>query len=173
MKRGAAVAPVARGRKSTYEIEKGLRLSLESVDNGLKQFLLSLKESKMVEGLQGYRNMQLVLVQQRLWAHNHSRVQLLPQFRSIAKTAAELHRIFSSYAEVMRPLKELDRISAVSARAAAAPELPAAAQPGPALVPPQVEDAQAPVAPASPVEGTASSEPAASGIDMPDAATDS
>jgi hypothetical protein len=151
VKRVPAAAPMARGRKSTYEIEKGLRDSLESVDNGLKQFLLSLKESKMVEGLQGYRGMQLVLVQQRLWAHNHSRVQLLPQFRSIAKTAAELHRIFSSYAEVMRPLKELDRIGPTTPKAAAAPVPVVAVEPGPAPVAPEAE--------------AASSESAASGLD--------
>lgn len=105
-------APARRApRQSAYQVEKGLKQSLESVDNGLKRFLLSMQESGMAEGVQGYRAMQMVLLQQRLWAHSHSRTQLAPLFRSIAKTAGELHRLFSAYAEVMKPLKEIDRIT--------------------------------------------------------------
>jgi hypothetical protein len=101
-------------KKSAYVIERGLKQSLESVDNGLKRFLLSLQQAKMAEGIQGYRSLGMVLIQQRLWAHSHARTQLVPLFRSIAKTAGELHRIFSAYAEVMKPLKDLDKITQVT-----------------------------------------------------------
>ena len=103
-----------KGRQSAYQIEKGLKQSLESVDTGLKKFLQSMKDSGMTEALQGYRAMQVVLVQQRLWAHSNGRTALAPLFRSIAQTAGELHRVFSGYAEAMRPLKELDRITRLS-----------------------------------------------------------
>lgn len=120
-RKGAAPAPPAppaptppKGKQSAYQIEKGLKESLESVDKGLKQFLSSLQESRMADALQGYRTMQRVLIQQRLWAHSHSRVALVPLFRSIAQTAGELHRIFSGYADAMRPLKELDKLTRMS-----------------------------------------------------------
>lgn len=115
-------APTAH--KSAYVIEKGLKQSLESTDVGLKQFLQSLEKSGMIEALQGYRALQTVLVQQRLWARTHGRTQVDPAFRSIAKTAAELHRIFSAYADAMKPLKELDRIKGAAAVAASAPAAP-------------------------------------------------
>lgn len=108
-------------KKSAYVIEKGLKQSLESVDNGLKRFLLSLEQAGMAGGVQGYRSLAMVLVQQRLWAHSHARTQLVPLFRSIAKTAGELHRIFSAYAEVMKPLKELDKITQVTLATASNP----------------------------------------------------
>jgi hypothetical protein len=122
-RRGAAPSPPAptppKGRQSAYQIEKGLKESLESVDKGLKQFLNSLQESRMTEALQGYRMMQRVLIQQRLWAHTNSRSALVPLFRSIAHTAGELHRIFSGYTEAMRPLKELDKITRLNVGSAA------------------------------------------------------
>jgi len=139
-RRGAAPPPPApapvKGRQSAYQIEKGLKQSLESVDAGLKKFLASMKGSGMAEALQGYRTMQTVLVQQRLWAHSNGRTALAPLFRSIAQTAGELHRIFSGYAEAMRPLKELDKLTRIDAQAtraaaqaptsaAVAPEQPA------------------------------------------------
>jgi hypothetical protein len=105
--------PVSRDQapqKSTYVIEKELKKSLEVTDTALKQFLQSLEKAGMAEGLSGYRSLQVLLVQQRLWAQSHGRAQLTPLFRSIAKTAADLHRIFSAYTESMRTLKDLERL---------------------------------------------------------------
>ncbi|MFT3776129.1 MAG: hypothetical protein QM820_63105 [Minicystis sp.] len=124
----------ATQHKSAYVIEKGLKQSLESTDKGLKQFLASMQKSGMVEGIAGYRALQTVLVQQRLWAHGHGRSQLQPLFRSIAKTAGELHRIFSGYADAMRALKDLDKITNTS--------------PAPEEAPPETPPEPAPAAPA-------------------------
>lgn len=115
-----APAPV-KGRQSAYQIERGLKQSLESVDAGLRSFLQSTKASGMAEALQGYRMMQVVLVQQRLWARSNGRTALAPLFRSIAQTAGELHRIFSGYAEAMQPLKELDKITRLDVKSPAEP----------------------------------------------------
>lgn len=104
----------ATQHKSAYVVEKGLKQSLEATNTGLKQFLQSMQKSGMIEAIHGYRALQMVLVQQRLWAHNNNRSQLQPLFRSIAKTAGELHRIFSSYAEAMRPLRDLDKITGMN-----------------------------------------------------------
>jgi len=160
MNKIAKPGPVpARGKhKSAYEIEKGLKQSLESADNGLKRFLLSLKESGMTEGTQGYRALGMVLVQQRLWAQSHGRTQLAPLFRSIAKTAGELHQIFAVYAEVMKALKELDKISGVSA--AAAPQAPVEALAArPAAPPPAEPQAAAPEAAPPAAEAGEAAEP--------------
>lgn len=62
-RRGMAAPAPARERKCAYEIEKGLRQSLESVDMRLKKFLLSLTEPRMVGALQEYRAQQMTLVQ--------------------------------------------------------------------------------------------------------------
>ena len=95
---------------TTQEIETNLKESLESTDEGLKKFLASLRQAGMPEAVQAYRAMQMVLVQQRLWTHQHRHDQLLPSFRSIARTTGEIHKIFASFADVMKPLKEIDKI---------------------------------------------------------------
>lgn len=100
---------------TNHEVEKGLRQSLESTDEGLRKFLEALRGSGMADAVQGYRAMQMVLVQQRLWAEEHHRDQLMPLFQSIARTAEDLHRIFASFADIMKPLKELDKLSASTA----------------------------------------------------------
>lgn len=97
---------------SNYEIEKNLKESLKSTDDGLKKFLESLKQAGMADAAQGYRAMSMVLIQQRLWADEHHRDALVPLFRSIAQTASDLHRIFGSFADVMKPLKEIDKLKA-------------------------------------------------------------
>ncbi len=78
----------------------------------------------MPEAVQAYRAMQMVVLQQRLWVHGNGREQFLPEFASIAQTAGELHRIFASFADVMKPLKEVDKLGAleITKPAAAAAE---------------------------------------------------
>lgn len=97
--------------RAVHEIEAGLQQSLEAVDRGLQRFLRSIEESGLREALPGYQNLQAVLIQQRLWTDSNGRAQLVPLFRSIAASCAELHRVFSSYAGVMQPLKELDKLT--------------------------------------------------------------
>jgi hypothetical protein len=89
----------------------GLRDSLTATDEGLRRFLEMLHQSGLTEAVHGYRAMQMVLVQQRLWAHAQGRAELLPLFQSLARTADELHHIFAGFAAVMLPLKELDKLT--------------------------------------------------------------
>lgn len=96
---------------TNQEIEQNLKESLHSTGEGLKNFLDSMQAAKMPEAVHAYRAMQIVLVQQRLWAEQYCGGRLLQQFQSIAQSAGELHRIFASFAEVMRPLKEIDKLS--------------------------------------------------------------
>lgn len=133
------------GPQSTGDIAKNLQQSLASTDAGLKHFLAALRDSGMAASVSGYREMQMVLLQQRLWAHEQRRPELLPLFQSIARTAGELHSIFAGFTSVMQPLKELDKINRMSGLA---PE-PSAAAPAAATpaAPDEAVPAEAPVAP--------------------------
>lgn len=117
---------------------RNLQQSLTSTDAGLKNFLTALRDSGLPDAIPGYREMQMVLVQQRLWAHSNRRSELIPLFQSIARTAGELHRIFAGFAEVLRPLQILDKLTRMTgldpeasplAEAAADPPTEAAAPP--------------------------------------------
>ena len=96
------------------DVALGLWDSLASTDEGLRRFLEMMRTSGLAEAVHGYRAMQMVLVQQRLWAHAHQRTELLPLFQSLARTADELHRIFAGFAGVMLPLKELDSLTTMA-----------------------------------------------------------
>lgn len=109
-------APAASrpGGATPGDVTQGLRDSLASTDEGLRRFLEMLRRSGLAEAVHGYRAMQMVLVQQRLWTHSQGRTELLPLFQSLARTADELHRIFAGFAAVMLPLKEIDKLTAMS-----------------------------------------------------------
>ncbi len=87
------------------DVALGLRTHSTATGEGLKRFLEMLHQSGLTEAVHGYRAMQMVLVQQRLWAHANGRSELLSLFQSLAQTAEELHRIFAGFAGVMLPLK--------------------------------------------------------------------
>jgi hypothetical protein len=107
--------PERRARRSKYAVEKGLAGSLDSTAKGLAQLLASLQGSGFAEGLAGYRTLQAVLVQQKLWALTNRRTQVLPKFQPIASTAEKLHRIFAGYAAVMDTLRKLDELTEANA----------------------------------------------------------
>ena len=104
--------PARRPRRSKYSVEKSLEGSLDNAAEGLATLLESLQRSGMVEGLSGYRTLQAVLMQQKLWAVSNQRGRVLPN--AIARTAEKLHRVFSGYAAVMEKLSKLDEIRAPS-----------------------------------------------------------
>lgn len=93
----------------------GLTASLQGTVQGLEMFLQSLQKSGMVEGLDAYRDMQRLLVVQRLWAENNGARETAPEFRAIAGLAGQLHEVFAGYAEVMKKLSELDKLHRVRA----------------------------------------------------------
>jgi len=87
-----------------------LRGSLESTRDGLATLLASLEQSGFGEATAPYREMQLVLLQQRLWSRTHGRDDLDPLWSEIAETAARIHAILAAFAEIMGELSALDRI---------------------------------------------------------------
>ena len=97
--------------KEPNEIARSLLESLESTQSGLRAFLASLRNSQMSEALDGYRGLQLILVQQRLWAINHGRTELMPHFDAVAKIAGEIHDILAPYAALMQLLSRLHKVT--------------------------------------------------------------
>src|SRR5262249_12005035 len=93
------------------EIASSLRLSLESTNDGLMTFLASLRQAGLPDAVKGYRQLQMVLMQQRLWAQNHHRQELESLFQSIAHNAEELHSVFAAFAGIMEPLIDLPNIT--------------------------------------------------------------
>ena len=91
-----------------------LKRSLESTNDGFTKFIASLRQSGLPDAVKGYRQLQVVLMQQRLWAQNHKRQELDSLFQNIARNAEELHAIFAAFADIMEPLKDLPNITDAS-----------------------------------------------------------
>lgn len=100
----------AEERKTARSLEK----SLEATCRGLKLFLETLERSGMREATHAYRELQLVLIQQRLWARSYRRVELDPLWRKVAETAGALHEIFAGFAAIFEPLKYLESVGAAA-----------------------------------------------------------
>jgi len=93
-------------RRTARSLEK----SLESTCRGLRLFLETLERSGMREAQHAYREMQLVLLQQRLWARTYRRAELDPLWRKLAETAGALHEIFAGFAAILEPLRYLESV---------------------------------------------------------------
>jgi hypothetical protein len=101
---------LSRRRPRATEAQPDIRRSLESTQKGLETLLASLERSSLKDAADPYRDMQLVLVQQRLWSRNHGRDDLEPLWSQIAETARTVHEILAAFAVVMGELGDLDRI---------------------------------------------------------------
>ena len=87
-----------------------LQRSLASTRDGLAKLLGSLRQSGFHEAAPAYRDMQLVLLNQRLWSRRHGRDELDPLWAAIAETARAIHEILADFDTVMEQLAALDRI---------------------------------------------------------------
>jgi hypothetical protein len=90
------------------QIAQKLAKSLDSTSCGLAAFSTSMQPIK--EALKPYRQMQLVLMQQRLWAQRHRREDLNPLWQKIAACSRELHEVFSGFTEIMEALRFIDSL---------------------------------------------------------------
>jgi hypothetical protein len=84
--------------------------------------------------------LQALLLQQRLWAINQQRKELNGNFTRLAQLAGELHKIFHAYAEILKPLVELDNLAHM--QISEEPVAEAAGDAGP--LPPVVAESMAP-----------------------------
>jgi hypothetical protein len=99
-----------RRRAPAPDAPPDIRRSLESTHKGLETLLASLERSGLKDAADPYRDMQLVLIQQRLWSRNHRRDDLEPLWSQIAETARAVHEILAAFAVVMGELGDLDQI---------------------------------------------------------------
>jgi hypothetical protein len=90
------------------DISRKLAQSLESTRRGLVAFSNSV--STLQDALTPYQQMQVVLMQQRLWARTHSRDELNPLWEKIAESSEALYRVFAGFARVMNDLRSIDRV---------------------------------------------------------------
>jgi hypothetical protein len=61
----------------------------------------------MQQALDGYRQLQAVLIQQRLWARTQNRFELDTQFAAIGKVCTEIHAILDGYTQIMARLRDI------------------------------------------------------------------
>lgn len=93
---------------NNQQIAEKLAESLESTSRGLAVFSRSAEPFR--EALKPYQQMQIVLMQQRLWSKRHKRDDLDPLWRKIAASSRELHSVFSGFAGVMDVLRFIDTV---------------------------------------------------------------
>ena len=119
MRRGSATtrprsprrpARSTRARRPRAAPPRDLRESLESTHRGLEAFLAGLERSGFRSAAGPYRDMQLILLGQRLWSRGHDREDLDELWSAIAATAGEIHAALSGLHAVMGELATLDRI---------------------------------------------------------------
>jgi hypothetical protein len=106
----ASRARLARRSAPPPETPPDLRQSLESTLRGLRALLHSLEGSGFKDAAGPYREMQVVLLQQRLWSRNHGRTDLDPLWSELAATARAVEAILADFGAVMADLADLDRI---------------------------------------------------------------
>ena len=107
---------MAYNRMSAKEVRqtaRSLEKSLDSAHKGLVMLLKSLQQSGFGEAASSYQQMQLVLIQQRLWAKSQKRNELIFRWQRIAETAAQIHAIMAPLTDVMARLRGIDRIEQI------------------------------------------------------------
>lgn len=87
-----------------------MKQSLESTARALGAFVESLERSGFKKSVPAYRQMQQVLIQQRLWADRQSRNELSSNWESIARQSDELYQVMRSFAEIMGELRNIDKL---------------------------------------------------------------
>lgn len=104
---------MARTRMKAREVQttaRSLEKSLKSTLKGLETLLESLERSGFRDAVSPYQQMQLVLLQQRLWTQDNRRFELRSLWRKIAATAREIYDILAPFSAIMAEIKDLDRI---------------------------------------------------------------
>jgi len=105
------VSIAVRRIRSSRETVDRLRTSLESTSGGLSALLESLERAGLRDALRPYRELHLVLVNQRLWCRAHGVDELDPLWREIAETAGRARVLLGPFADV---LEGLERITTVA-----------------------------------------------------------
>ncbi len=97
--------------QSDTEIAKMLEGSLQSTCKGLNVFADSLKTAGFLEAAPKYRQLEIVLIQQRLWCKNKKREELNSLWQEIAKTAHQINKAIGPLSEIMGQLEVINTFS--------------------------------------------------------------
>ena len=90
-------------------IANKMMASLESTSKGLALFLDSLQKSGLHSSLPAYQQMMSVLIQQKNWADAHSRTEMQPLWKEIAKNSEDMYQIMNAYSSIMNSLRNLNK----------------------------------------------------------------
>ena len=91
------------------KIASNVKTSLESTIQGLKAFVESLEKSGFVRSLPAYKQLQYVLIQQRLWSQGQARNELQPLWEQVAQQSEYLYNIVKPFVEIMGELRLIDK----------------------------------------------------------------
>jgi hypothetical protein len=94
--------------QSDAEIAKILKGSLQSTCRGLNVFSNSLKTAGFMEAAPKYRQLEIVLIQQRLWCKNKKNEEFAPLWKEIANTAHQIYKSIGPISEIMGQLEVID-----------------------------------------------------------------
>lgn len=97
---------------------RGLAQSLDSTAAGLDLLLRSLHESGFAEALGPYRQMHLVLAQQRAWTQAQGREELQPHWHRVAQTAGKIHQLLAEMATIMSAIENIESVRIADQEAA-------------------------------------------------------
>jgi hypothetical protein len=96
--------------KEVRRTARSLAKSLDSVHKGLTALLHSLERGGFKQAASSYNEMQLVLIQQRLWSEAHRRTELDARWQRVATVSAGIYDILAPFAAAMEELRTIDRI---------------------------------------------------------------
>jgi hypothetical protein len=114
--------PVDERPEVVAALAKRMETSLEGASRALSAFAENLERSGFAAAAPQYRELQAVLLQQRLWSARHARTELEPRWRDVADRAARVHALLAPLAGVMSALATLPTLTAEEDPA---PKLPA------------------------------------------------
>lgn len=100
--------------KEARQTAQSLEGSLKSTAHGLDILLQSLERSGFKAAIAPYKQMQHVLLQQRLWSVRRNRRELDSLWKELADKAEAIHAILGPFSDIMANLKDLDRIHTAS-----------------------------------------------------------
>lgn len=106
-----------RNPANNAETARQLNESLAETERGLRTFLQSLERAGMRDALDGYRQLQAVLIQQRMWARTQNRFEMDTRFRALGGVCADIHDLLGGYVEIMGRLQHLADLRADTAPA--------------------------------------------------------
>lgn len=88
------------------QLAANVRRSTSNAREALGELHLTLVRSGMAEARATYRQLVDILMEQSIWATEHSEVEALNNLRGVSQTSSEIIEILDSYVDLLRPLAD-------------------------------------------------------------------